>query len=278
MRECAPKMAALERRCHPTLLFADLCDYTTLSETLDPEDMHELLHALEELARRVVGKYRGSINQFVGDCILAMWGFPEPDEDGVRHAIDAALELHAGVRELGWRPNGEGALRVELHSGIHAGLVFAREGDPLRGRYELTGDAINTASRLCSAARNGDVLVSASTLSGSESFFEVEPVGALELKGRSRPVSAYRVLGRSKVETRLEARSKRGLTRFIGRESELLAVESAALDATRGRGRALCVAGDAGIGKSRLFDELRARVSVSGVRVCGGYCESYRES
>jgi class 3 adenylate cyclase/tetratricopeptide (TPR) repeat protein len=271
-------MAALERRCHPTLLFADLCDYTTLSETLDPEDMHELLQALEQLARRVVGKYRGSINQFVGDCILAMWGFPEPDEDGVRHAVDAALELHAGVRELGWRPTGVSLPRVELHSGIHSGLVFAREGDPLRGRYELTGDAVNTAARLCTAAENGDVLVSASALSGSESFFEVELVGALELKGRSRPVSAYRVLGRSKVETRLEARSKRGLTRFIGRECELSALESAALEATRRRGRALCVTGDAGIGKSRLFAELRARVSLTGVRVCGGVCESYRES
>ncbi len=265
----------LERRCHVTLLFSDLCNYTALSEACDPEEIATLRRQVQQIARQVIGKHGGAINQFVGDGMLAVFGFPQPVEDGGRRAVEAALELHELTRGLTWESELPPDFRVQLHTGVHSGMVFFRQGDPLHGRYELTGDAVNTAARLCSSAGGDEVLVSESALLGLEPFFTVGAVEPLSLKGKQRPVPAYRVLGRSDVETRFQARSRRGLTPFVGRIRELGQLEDAVNRAASGRGVTLSLVGDAGMGKTRLLDELRRRLASAGLRVQRGSCESY---
>ncbi len=270
-----PPSGVTARRCRVTLLFADLCDYTSLSEVCDPEEVADLRQRLMEMASEVIAKHRGTVNQFVGDGILAVFGFPAADEEEVRHAIMAALELEERTGALESTVTLPAGFRLRLHSGIHAGLVFASSGDPRQGRYQLTGDAVNTASRLCSAAAGGEVIVSESTLQGFEGFFQTSPIEPLTLKGKKQPVQAVRVLAALPTETRFQARAKLGLGPYVGRQSELNELEASMARAKLGQGECVCIVGDAGLGKTRLLDELRQRASRAELRVHRGSCEIY---
>ena len=207
---------AAGRRCHVTLLFSDVCDYTSLAEALDPEDAYRLRRYVEQLVTAVIRKHGGTISQFYGDGTLAVFGYPTAEEADSRRAIEAALEL----RELTHGPALEGLIptgfRLGMHFGIHSGLVFAREGDSLHGRVELTGDAVNTAARLCSVAVQDEVVASDTALHGIEAFYLSEPIVDLELKGKRIKVVASRVIRASGVSTRFEARARRGLSPLIG--------------------------------------------------------------
>lgn len=147
-------------RSHTTILFADLTSSTRIGETLDPELVAEVLGRLRKVAEDVVSQHGGVVNQFYGDGVLAAFGFPEPREDDVLRAIFAALDLHQAAASILPIPGIEiPNFTLQLHSGIHAGLVFVQEGDCIQGRYKLTGDALNTAARLSDAARPNEVLV-----------------------------------------------------------------------------------------------------------------------
>lgn len=262
------------RRCHVGLLFSDLSDYTALNEASDPELVASLLEATKAVAGRVIEKHGGTVNQFYGDGFLAVFGLPNPGEDDVRHAAEAALELHEAIRSLKLDVDLPPGFTARLHTGIHAGLIYAREADPATGRYELVGDPVNTTARLCSAADSDEILVSEAALRGVEPFFETEAVAPLQLKGKGKPVAVYRVLGRTAVATRFEARARRGLTPFIGRAHELAVLVDALESARAGKTVVVQVLGDAGVGKTRLIDELRRRLEAE-VQVYAGGCESY---
>jgi len=264
----------LQRRCYVAVAFSDLCDYTALSESADPEEILELRHEVERLARDVIARHSGSINQFAGDGILAVFGLPTPDEHSARHAIEAALALHEAVRSAEWKPIGPLGFRPRFHSGVHVGFIFARRGDPLHGAYELTGDVVNTAARLCSAASADELLVSADALAGLEAFFQTDDARVLSLKGKQHPVSACRVSGRSHVGSWFEARRRRALTPFVGRDDLLGSIETAARRVKAGSGDVLCIVGDPGSGKTRLMDEVAARLRNDGFALRHGSCES----
>lgn len=263
------------RRCHVTLLFSDVCDYTTLAEALDPEDAYRLRRYVEQLVTGVIRKHGGTISQFYGDGTLAVFGYPTAEEEDSRRAIEAALEL----RELTHGPALDGLIpsgfRLCMHFGIHSGLVFAREGDSLHGRVELTGDAVNTAARLCSAAGQDEVVASDTALRGIDAFYYTEPLVDLALKGKRTKVIAARILRPSGVSTRFEARARRGLSTLVGRSGELSQLEALMVEAKDGSARVAAVVGGAGIGKTRLLEELRHRLFACGVTVLRGYCESY---
>lgn len=265
----------VEQRSYVVLLFSDLCDYTELSELVDPEEISDVRRRIELVAQAVVGERAGEINQFVGDGMLAVFGFPLADENAVEHALDAALELHAAIRALSWSHASRLGRKLLLHSGVHGGIVFVGKGDPRHGRYELTGDPVNTASRLCQAAGRDEVLVSEAALRGIEALYEAAPVAPLHLKGKQRPVPAYSVRSRARVESRFEARCHRGLTPFIGRATELSLLEEGLSKAVDGRGCIWRISGAAGIGKTRLLEELQRRAKAAGVHASGGWCENY---
>jgi len=147
-------------RGYVTLLFADLCDYTGLGEQHDPEEIDELRFQLEQIAGSVIERHGGSVSQIYGDGILAVFGFPEARGDDSRRAVGAAVELREAVHELRWAVGGAAPVGFQLHSGVHAGLVCARRGDALNGKYTLSGDTVSTTARLCEAAERDEIVVS----------------------------------------------------------------------------------------------------------------------
>jgi class 3 adenylate cyclase len=262
------------RRCHACILFSDLCGSTRLGEMLDPETLAEVLHEVRAAAELVVGRHRGVVNQFYGDGILAVFGFPEPDEGDARRAIEAALELHRAIRELPLQRLLPANFYVRLHSGVHAGLVAAQQGDFVQGRFRLTGDALNTAQRLASNAKSDEILASTSSVQGALEFFVAEQLPRLELKGKHLPLGAYRVLGRSAINTGFEARVRRGLSPFVGRRPELRSLERGLHDALRGKLQLVSVIGNAGLGKTRLVEEFLCGEQLNRFQIHRAYCQT----
>src|SRR4051812_14291689 len=145
-------------RRYVTVLFADICGYTALNECCDPEELAPVLEEMRSRVERIVLHHGGAVNEWRGDGVLCVFGLPEPSERDARRAVQAALELHECVRSLTVESPGEAPRPMRLHSGIDSGLVFVRKGDIQRGRYELIGDAVNTAARLCAAAHADEIL------------------------------------------------------------------------------------------------------------------------
>lgn len=263
------------RRCHVTLLFSDLCDFTRLNETADPEDVAALLHTTKQAAAKIVERHGGTLNQFYGDGLLAVFGLPASSEDDARRAVETALELHEKIRALSVDFARPAAFATRLHSGIHSGLVFARTSDARDGRYEIVGDPINTASRLCAAAGPDEILASEVTLRAVAPFFETVSIAPLRLKGKYEPLPAVRLIGRSGLSTRFEARTQRGLTPFVGRSAELARLSQSLDNAIGGSPRLVHVSGDVGLGKTRLLAEFRKSWIGQRANVYVGCCDNY---
>lgn len=271
-----PESQDAGQRRHVTLLFSDLCDYTQLNELLDPEQIDALRVRIESQAAAVIGRHGGSISQYYGDGILAVFGLPTASEHDARGAVNAALELRALASTCGSEVALPKDFTLGMHFGVHSGLVFARRGDPLHGRYQLTGDAVNTAARLCAAAGRDQILVSETALRGIEPFYQTDVVRELTLKGKRLSVPAYRIHSQSRVRTRFEASAQRGLTALVGREHELSQLQAAIAHAAEGGGqRVLALTGGAGMGKTRVLEELARRYVSSDVHIYRGTCDSY---
>ncbi|HEX7438388.1 MAG TPA: adenylate/guanylate cyclase domain-containing protein, partial [Caldimonas sp.] len=181
-----------ERR-HATVMFSDLSGYTALNETLDPEEVEAIMGRIKAEATAVIESHGGTVNQFVGDEIMALFGVPLARRDDPRRAVRAALELHRVVDRLvaGLKP-GHGAA-LTMHTGINTGLVVARRSDARAGDYALTGDTVNTAARLRSLATPGEIVVSAETWQQVSEYFEAEAGAPVEVKGKERPLVPYRI-------------------------------------------------------------------------------------
>lgn len=266
--------ARVERR-HVTVLFADLSGSSQLAEEVEAELYLELLDEFRHIARTVISRHGGSIARAQGDGVLVLFGHPVAREDDGRRATEAALELHARVAQLR-AGSGPAAGALQMHSGIHAGVLVVSEGDIERGRFDVTGEVANTAFRLCSAAAAGEILVSEATLGPHQDFFSASAPFDMEIRGRARELRVLRILGRSMMARRFEAVSRRGSIPFIGRRHALETLHEAA---RRARGASspalLLVMGEPGVGKTRLLQEFEAGLPASDFRVLQGYCENY---
>jgi class 3 adenylate cyclase/tetratricopeptide (TPR) repeat protein len=274
--DAAPPVATQAPRRHfVTMLFSDLTGSTRLSAALEAEHYAALLAQLSHAYWTIVARHRGLVVRIQGDGMLAVFGHPHPGEDDGRRATEAALELHAAVRALRVDPSSTAAGTLTLHSGIHSGLVLVGEGDAVKGRLELTGVAPNIAARLSAAARPDEVLVSAGTLGPDSGLFVIDSRRTLCLAGAPAPVVALSVMARAEAENRFEARAKRGLSPFVGREKLLESLAAALDESIAGRARTLALVGTAGMGKTRLANHFLDRCQASGIAVVRGYCESY---
>ncbi len=271
--------AVREERKVLTAVFADVVGSTALAERLDAEDVKLVVG---EAVARIVGEVEslgGHVKDLAGDGVLAFFGAPTTREDDAERAVRCALrivgEMEEYAREVrrGWGAEGFG-VRVGAATGA---VVVGEVGAGSRVEYAAFGDTVNVAARLQSAAAAGSVLVDDATHRAVESLFEWGDRQELELKGKGEPVAAWPVAG-----VAAEGRTQRGLpgveTRLVGRSREL-GLGREALEALRaGRGGVLVVAGDAGIGKSRLLDELRELAQRDGTSWLEGRCVSYGES
>jgi class 3 adenylate cyclase/tetratricopeptide (TPR) repeat protein len=278
----AASSPAVGQRRLLTLLFVDLSGSTAMAEWMEAEHYAAMLAGLRTLYERIVPHHGGAIARIQGDGMLAVFGHPEVREDDGRRATEAALELHSAVRSLvppGPKPADFPGLA--LHSGVHAGIVLVNEGDEMRGRFELLGNAPNIAARLSEAARRDEILASEDSLGLQSQFFETGPRFTLQLRGRATPLAAYHVLGRAPVGRRFEASVRRGLAPFVGRGGELAALDEALARTLSGRTQWLGIRAGAGVGKTRLTEEFLRKVvdqadqTGQAWQIHRGYCESY---
>ncbi|HEU0099224.1 MAG TPA: AAA family ATPase [Allosphingosinicella sp.] len=272
MLPSAPPVAVhpASHRHHLVILFCDLCDSTRIAASIEPETYADLLQHLREMLTETIARHGGEIVRIDGDGALCIFGYPESHEDAGRRASEAAIDLHATAAALDRTFAIGGPIR--LHSGIHAGVVLVREGDIVRGRFEVLGDATNIAARLCDHGGSDEIIVSDAALGADRYFFRSGPRRQIRIAGHSQAVTVFNIYGREPVTTRFGARTRRGLTPFAGRAAEL-----ARLRAWLGerRGGPMMVVGPAGIGKTRLLSEFLAEAAAGGVTVHRGYCEAY---
>ncbi len=249
----AAAAVATERRL-VSVLFADLVGFTTLADDRDPEAVREFLGRYFDVARDVVERYGGTVEKFIGDAVMAVWGTPIAREDDAERAVRAALDLVAAVPGLGLPGEDRPAARAAVLTGEAAAVVGAR------GQGMVAGDLVNTASRLQAAARPGTVLVGEATRRAAGESIAFEDAGEQILRGKATPVPAWRAV--RVVAGRLGAgRSSRVEPPFVGRDEELQLLKDLLNATTRdGRARLASVVGIAGIGKSRLAWELEKYV------------------
>jgi class 3 adenylate cyclase/tetratricopeptide (TPR) repeat protein len=238
-----------------SVLFADLVGFTTLSESRDPEEVRELLTRYFDTSRRLIGRYGGTVEKFIGDAVMAVWGAPTAMEDDAERAVRAALELTAAVNALGEEA---GAPDLRARAGVLTGEAAVTLG--AEGQGMVAGDLVNTASRIQAAAPPGDVFVGEATKRASEAAIAYEAAGVHELKGKAEPVELWRagrivgLLGGGMTSSALEPP-------FVGRDRELrLLKEGYHATADEGRANLISVIGVGGIGKSRLAWEFEKYV------------------
>ena len=243
-----------------TVLFVDLAGFTPLSEHLDPEDVHTMITGAFELMLAEVHRYEGTVNQFLGDGIMALFGAPITHEDHATRATHAALGIRAALARYDEQLRRRG-ITMQVRQALNTGLVVVGGiGSDLRMDYTAVGDTTNVASRLQQAATTGGILVSGGTHRLIEGYFHTRAVGPLSLKGKSEPVTAWEVVSARSPRSRMDVEVERGLTPFVGRERELRQLMDAFERARAGQGRVVFLAGEAGVGKSRLLLEFRRRL------------------
>jgi class 3 adenylate cyclase/tetratricopeptide (TPR) repeat protein len=237
-----------------TAVFCDVVGSTSLGESTDPEAVRALLARYFERMRSIVEHHGGTVQKFIGDAVVAVFGVPALHEDDALRALRAAAEMRDALPELG----------VEARIGVNSGEVVTSADDTL-----VTGDAINVAARLQQAAAPGEVLIGAETRLLAGTAAQVEELGPLELKGKAAPVTAFRLVSAGRAQERPHT------SRFVGREPELALLRGAWERATReGRCELVTVLGEPGVGKSRLVEEFREGLGAQAVR---GRCLSYGE-
>ena len=238
-----------------TVLFCDVVGSTRLAETLDAEDLRNLLLSFQKVCVEVVQRHEGQIGLFIGDGVTAYFGYPRAHEDSAQRAVQAGLDIMAGLTEL--RTDG-----LEARCGVHTGPVVVGELGIGAKRLSdgIVGEAPNIAARVQALAPPGSLIMSEATLRLVEGFFEVEPLGPQMLKGVSAPIGIYHVLRPSAAPNRFEARSGRFLTPLTGRETELGFLTKRWESAMEGEGQAVLLQGEAGIGKSRLLQTFRMQL------------------
>jgi class 3 adenylate cyclase/tetratricopeptide (TPR) repeat protein len=272
--------SALEgERKQVTVLFCDIVESTGLAERLDPEAMHELMDKALRLMAEAVHRYQGTVNQFLGDGLMALFGAPVALEDHALRAVQAALAIRETVNGYSEQLKRERSIEVHLRLGLNSGpVVVGRIGDDLRMDYTAAGDTTNLAARMQVLAEPGAILITEATYRLAEGYIRSEPLGSVRVKGRSDPVVAYRVTGRRPLRTRLELSAERGLTPLIGRERELQLLHERLARARAGQGQVVGIAGEPGAGKSRLLYEFRKSCEGERLTWLAGHCVAYGQT
>jgi class 3 adenylate cyclase len=249
--------SALEgERKQVTVLFADIKDSTELIRDLDPEAAQQLLDPALHTMMEAVHRFEGTVNQALGDGIMALFGAPLAHEDHALRACYAALTMQTAMREYTETVRRAHGIEMRIRVGLNSGEVVVRAiGNDLHMDYSAVGQTTHLAARMEQLATPGTIRLTATTLRLVEGLVRVQALGPIPVRGITEPVEVFELVGASALRRRLQAAAARGLTRFVGREAEL-AVLRQALDQTgAGHGQVVAVVGEAGVGKSRLVYE-----------------------
>jgi class 3 adenylate cyclase/tetratricopeptide (TPR) repeat protein/ribosomal protein L40E len=262
-----------------TVFFADVANFTSISEKLDPEDVHQIMDGTFKILMDNIHRFEGSINQFTGDGIMALFGAPVAHEDHAQRACHAALAIQRAIKDYGIRINITYGVDFTMRIGLNSGpVVVGSIGDDLRMDYTAVGNTTNLAARLEALAKPGATLASPSTHRLAKDFFEFESLGPLEVKGIETPTEAHRLIKPSKVGTRIGASVAKGLSRFVGRKNSMAALMGAYEEVRSGNGQVVSVVGEAGVGKSRLLFEFTNLLPQDDFVYLEGRCLHYGDS
>jgi TOMM system kinase/cyclase fusion protein len=257
--ETRPREA--ERR-QLTVMFCDLVDSTKLSSQLDPEDYREVVREYQRVCSEVIQRYDGHIAQYLGDGLLVYCGYPVAHEEDAQRAIHTGLGIVAAIKTLNTRLEQDKGVRLAVRLGIHTGLVVVGEmGGEGRQEQLALGETPNIAARIQGLAGPDTVVISDATYRLIQGYFECQVLGEYTLRGVAEPMTVYRALSESGVQSRLDVASTRGLTPLVGRESEVTLLLERWQQAKDGQGQVILLSGEAGIGKSRLVQVLKDHVT-----------------
>jgi len=259
-----------------TILFCDLCNSTALAERLGSEAMHTLLNRFFELALAEVHRYEGTINQFLGDGFMALFGAPLAHEDHAKRAVLAAIGMRRALRErhvdLGHAQGVQLSVRMGLNTGL---VVVGKIGDNLRMDYTAVGDSTNVAARLQQLAEPDTILAAEGTHRMVRDHVRTEAMGPVHIKGRTESVIAYKVLGLGLRRSPLQRSEGRPPSPFVGRIRELAAMQDLLAQVEGGHGQAVGIVGEPGMGKSRLLLEFQQNQTKRRATYLEGRCLSY---
>jgi predicted ATPase/class 3 adenylate cyclase len=256
----APPIARQEaERRQLTVLFCDLVGSTALAARLDPEDMGRVIRGYQECCAEVVKRWGGHVAKYMGDGVLAYFGWPQTHEDEAERAVRAGLELTGGIPKL----DTSAACTLAARIGIATGLVMVGEliGEGAALEQTVVGETPNLVARLQAIAKPGSVVISQATRRLLGGLFELDDLGPKRVKGFAEPLAAFRVVGEGRAEGRFEARQTAGLTPLVGREEEISLLLRRWRQASEGEGQVVLLSGEPGIGKSRLVREVRERLA-----------------
>ena len=269
--------AALEgERKQVTVLFADLKGSLELLADRDPEEARKILDPVLERMMEAVHRYEGTVNQVMGDGIMALFGAPLAHEDHAVRACYAALRMQDSIKRYAEEVQRVAGVPIQIRVGLNSGEVIVRSvGSDLRMDYTAVGQTTHLAARMEQTAMPGSILLSAETLRLAEDYVQVKPLGLVNVKGLAEPVDVYEATAAGTVRTRLQRSAARGLTRFVGRDLELDQLRQGLEQAGQGRGQIVAVVGEPGVGKSRLFYEFVTSHRTRGWLVLQGGSVSY---
>jgi class 3 adenylate cyclase/tetratricopeptide (TPR) repeat protein len=270
------KTALEGERKQVTVLFADLKGSMELLADRDPEEAREILDPVLEMMMEAVHHYEGTVNQVMGDGIMALFGAPLAHEDHAVRACYAALRMQEVVRRYSDELRRAQGAEVQIRVGVNSGDVVVRSvGSDLRMDYTAVGQTTHLAARMEQLAPPGRTRLTAGTLHLAEGFVDVTPLGPVPIRGLAEPLAVFELVGAGAARTRLEAAGRRGLTRFVGRSAELEQLWDALDRASLGRGQVVAVVGEPGVGKSRLVWEFTHSHRVHGWRMLQTGAVSY---
>ena len=239
-----------------TVLFADVAGFTSMSEKLDPEEVHQIMDGCFKILMDEIHNHQGTINQFTGDGVMALFGAPVAIENHAQNACQASLAIQSAIKKYSEELKNKSGIDFKMRIGLNTGPVIVGSiGDDLRMDYTAIGDTVNLASRMESMAEPGTILVSDITYKRVSQFFKFEPLGKVTVKGKEAPLDAYKLAG--KIERPASGLERQIFSEMVGRDDDLNKLELQVNKAASGEGSIVNVIGEAGIGKSRLIAELR---------------------
>jgi class 3 adenylate cyclase/tetratricopeptide (TPR) repeat protein len=256
-----------------TVLFADVANFTSLSEKLDPEEVHTIMDGCFKILMDEIHKFEGTINQFTGDGVMALFGAPVAHEDHAGRACHAALSIQKAMDDYGQKVARDYGAEFKMRIGLNSGpVIVGAIGDDLRMDYTAVGDTTNLASRMERLAQPGTVLLSKNSYRLVKDYFDLNPLGKWDVKGKEDAQEVFELVKAGGAATRLKAAEARGLTKFVGREDSMAALIGAYEKARNGAGQVVGVVGEAGVGKSRLLYEFRNRLPQEEFTFLEGRC------
>ena len=263
-----------QSRKYIIIVFSDISNSTELASKLEPEIYSDLLQAFRHVSEEVVKCHGGEIIRIDGDGLVIIFGHDTAYENSVRRAVDTALNLHESVSSMdpALLPK---TVNLNLHTGIHGGIVLLKKGDSLSGKYEILGEPTNIARRLCDFAGVDQIMVSDDALGAERAYFKFGNLKHIIPRGTSSVLNVWPIQGRSEISSRLESRKDRASRTFVGRGSTLEKLGQWATDERGDEAQAILISAGAGMGKSRLISEFLTHNPSDDRAVYYASCDSY---